>query len=446
MKFFKKKSTNTVAPPTPVVGTAGSLREFVYLDEVSVYSLTSAPDMPPPVSMSESASSTSGESLSGGIEGGAPLVGKASINSELNSSRTADLQVQRQFNIQSQFARLHGMYRPTFLLTVGGHDTKGKEATSLSDALVQLKKDQLAIPASELARGALAELRVSLRAHHTFDVSTFMRAVTGLAKRYPELLQIRDTTGFQTAMEAGEFLGELLEDLVPIEGQSTTHGIVADENGIVWIANMAALKTLWGTQVVAGPLRVVGVAETGSFWKDTRRILHAEAEFDVLGRVSRTGLQAEWTPVKMIDTFKRVVPSAAKGLIDAVDSLKYISNAVPASTAQANSVLLTAGESLNLKLAKNHGVAPLGLSPQFLAELVDDGSLEGQLAALRQVADSFYASHEGLERDEDQIGLLRQEAWQAAQSLATPTKLSIPNSEDEPDTPVLELEFIAMYW
>jgi len=117
MKFFKKKPTNTVDPPAAVIGTAGSLREFVYLDEVSVYSLTSAPDMPPPVSMSESADSTAGEVLAAQIEGGAPLVAKANISGELNSSRSSGLQVQRQFNIQSQFARLHGMYRPTFLLT-----------------------------------------------------------------------------------------------------------------------------------------------------------------------------------------------------------------------------------------------------------------------------------------------------------------------------------------
>ena len=30
MKFFKKKPTNTVDPPAAVIGTAGSLREFVY--------------------------------------------------------------------------------------------------------------------------------------------------------------------------------------------------------------------------------------------------------------------------------------------------------------------------------------------------------------------------------------------------------------------------------
>lgn len=445
MKFFKRKPTNTATPPAPVIGTAGSLREFVYLDEVSVYSLTSAPDMPPPVTMSESADSSVGEALSAQIEGGAPLVAKANLRGELNSSRSSGLQVQRQFNIQSQFARLHGMYRPTFLLTANAVDTEIKGATGLSDALMQLEEAQRAVRAANLTRGALAELRVSLRAHHTFDIAVFMRLMSGLVKKYPELLQIRDVSGIQTAMDAGEFLAELMEDLVPIEGRSTTHEIVTDADGTVWVADIAALNSIWDGQVITEQFRVVGVAETGSFWKDTRRVLHAEAEFDVLGRISRTGLQDEWTPVKMIDTFRRVIPSAANGLIAAVDGLKSITDETP-PTVEPAAALVVAGTKLNLDLANHHSVKGTGLSPEALASLLDEGTLEGKLAALNNVADEFYANHEELERDEDKVGVLRQEAWQSAQVL-----VSLPTGESsaeppEPTIPVLELEFIAMYW
>jgi hypothetical protein len=445
MKFFRKKPTNTVDPPAAVIGTAGSLREFVYLDEVSVYSLTSAPDMPPPVTMSESAATTAGEILAAQIEGGAPLVAKANMRGELNSSRSSGLQVHRQFNIQSQFARLHGMYRPTFLLTANALDTRTRDATSLSDALTQLEEAQRAIRAENLTRGALAELRVSLRAHHTFDITAFIRLVSGLVKKYPELLQIRDVSGIQTAMDAGEFLAELMEDLVPIEGRSTTHEIVTDADGNIWVADISALNSIWDGQVTTEPLRVVGVAETGSFWKDTRRILHAEAEFDVLGRISRTGLQDEWTPVKMIDTFRRVIPSAANGLIAAVDELKSITNETP-PTVEPAAALIVAGTKLNLDLANHHSVNGTALSPETLVSLLDDGTLEGKLAALNEVADEFYANHENLVRDEDKVGVLRQMAWQSAQVLVSLPAVESPAVPPEPETPVLELEFIAMYW
>ena len=445
MKFFKRKPTNTVDPPAPVIGTAGSLREFVYLDEVSVYSLTSAPDMPPPVTMSESAASTAGEVLATQIEGGAPLVAKANISGELTSSRSSGLQVQRQFNIQSQFARLHGMYRPTFVLTANALDTNIKAATSLSDALMQLEEAQRAIRAANLTRGALAELRVSLRAHHTFDITVFMRLMSGLVKKYPELLQIRDVSGIQTAMDAGEFLAELMEDLVPIEGRSTTHEIVTEADGNVWVADIAALNYIWDGQVTTEPLRVVGVAESGSFWKDTRRILHAEAEFDVLGRISRTGLQDKWTPVKMIDTFRRVIPSAANGLIAAVDELKNITEETP-PTVEPAAALIVAGTKLNFDLARHHSVKATALSPETLVSLLDDGTLEGKLGALNTVADEFYANHGDLDRDEDKVGVLRQNAWQSAQVLVSLPTDDTPAVPPEPDTPVLELEFIAMYW
>jgi hypothetical protein len=445
VKLFRKKVENSAIPPVPVVGTAGSLREFVYLDEVSVYSLTSAPDMPPPVTMSESADSTAGEVLVAQIEGGAPLVAKANVRGELNSSRSTGLQVQRQFNIQSQFARLHGMYRRTFLLTANALDAEIKAADSLGDALGKLEEVQRAIRATNLTRGALAELRVSLSAHHTFDITAFMRLMTGLVKKYPDLLQIRDVSGIQAAMDAGEFLAELMDDLVPIEGRSTTHEIVTDTDGNVWVADIAALNSIWDGHVPTAPLRVVGVAETGSFWKDTRRILHAEAEFDVLGRISRTGLQDEWTPVKMIDTFRRVIPSAANGLLAAVDELKSITDEAPPAIEPA-AALVVAGTKFNRDLANYHGVEATSLSPETLTSLLDDGTLEGKLAALNSVADEFYANHRHLDRDKDKVGVLRQEAWHSAEVLVSLPTDEGPALQREPDEPVLELEFIAMYW
>ncbi len=447
MKFFKSKAQNIVVPPEPIVGTAGSLREFVYLDEVSVYSLTSAPDMPPPVTMSESADTTSGEALTGQVEAGAPLVAKAHIGGELSSSRSRGRQVQRQFNIQSQFARLHGMYRPIFVLTANARegDAKAKSTTGLGDALVQLKADRRAVRAIELTRGALAETRVSLRAHHTFDVTAFIRIVADLFKKYPDLLGV-DAASLRTVMDGGEFLAELMDDLVPVEGRSTTHEIVTATDGEVWIVEIEAFHAIYDGPVTTEPLRVVGVAESNSFWKDTRRILHAEAEFDILGRVSRTGLQDEWTPVKMIDTFKRVVPSAASQLLEAVDKLKDVGGE---STAPAEPVapLVLAGTSLGLELAKEHGLSASGPSLEMLASLLgDDGTLEGRLAALNRVADTFYQSHVGLERDEDVVGRLRQRAWQSAQLVVAQPETETPTAPVEPVAPVLELEFIAMYW
>lgn len=444
MKLFKK-SRNVVTPPEPVTGTAGSLREFVYLDEISVYSLTSAPDMPPPVTMSESADSTTGEVMSGHIEGGAPIVAKANVSGELNSSRTRGLQIQRQFNIQSQFARLHGLYRPTFLMAAEGGELKSGKTSNLSDALRQLEVQHRAVRATDLTRGALTETRVSLRAHHTFDVTVFIRIMGGLFKKYPEFAEI-DPSMLQTVMDGGELLAELMEDLVPIEGRSTTHAIVTDTDGELWVAEVDAIGAIYDGDLTTDPLLVVGVAETNSFWKDTRRILHAEAEFDVLGRVSRTGLQDEWTPVKMVDTFKRIIPSVATGLIEAVENLKNFDEGSPL-TADPVVELVLAGTKLYDDLARHHQVSTSGLLPETLAAMVlESETLEGKLAALNKVADAFYAHHADLDRDEDTVGRLRQSAWRKAQEVVNLPEEKAESKQAPPATPVLELEFIAMYW
>jgi hypothetical protein len=65
---------------------------------------------------------------------------------------------------------------------------------------------------------------------------------------------------------------------------------------------------------------------------------------------------------------------------------------------------------------------------------------------LNTVADEFYANHGDLDRDEDKVGVLRQKAWQGAQVLVSLPTDESPAVPPEPDTPVLELEFIAMYW
>jgi hypothetical protein len=338
------------------------------------------------------------------------------------------------------------MYRPTFLLTANGSDRKANKASGLGDALKQLEAERRAISATGLHRGALAELRVSLRAHHMFDLTASIQVITRLVKRYPELLQIEDVSVLQPAMDGGEFLAELMEDLVPIEGRSTSHEIVTDPNGDVWVAEIGALKSIYDGQLLTEPLGVVGVAETSSFWKDTRRILHADAEFDVLGRISRSGLRDEWTPVKMIDTFRRVMPSVADGFIEAVDKVKHIGGETPRIT-QPATALVVAGTKFNLDLAHHHNVATAGPAPETLASLqFDNGTFEGRLVALNCVADAFYANHADLERDEDIVGILRQGAWESAQllvSLPTHESSTIP---PEPEPPVLELEFIAMYW
>lgn len=450
MNWFKKqKKTPVIAPPEPVTGTAGSLREFVYLDEVSVYSLTSAPDLPPPVTMSESATNTSGEALKTQVEAGAPGLGKVSAAGELNSGRTGGKEVQRQFNIQSQFARLHKMYRPTFLLTAGNDTaTRTKSSADLAEALNILEQDRRAVREADVIRGALTEIRIALRPHPLFDITAFTRTAGNLIQKYPGLLGIgSDVPKVAEGLQAGEFFAELMEDLVPIEGRATSYGVINDYDGGRWIVDLDCLKdTYSGDTIASEPLRVVGVAETDAFWKDTRRILHSDSDYDVLGRVARTGLQNEWTPIKVVDTFKRVIPSASTGLLAAVEQVRNIAREEKIGTVPGT-VLALAGTAFHQALADHHMVTVSGPSVSTLATLLAcDGDLKENLTALNRIADDFYEQNAEADRDSDVVAGLRQDAWRGAQVL---TDMPAERPELEiaaAPKPTIELEFIAMYW
>jgi hypothetical protein len=56
---------------------------------------------------------------------------------------------------------------------------------------------------------------------------------------------------------------------------------------------------------------VVGVAAHNLFWKDVRRVLFSHSTYRVLARISKSEIQNDWTPVKVVDVVKDVAPDFA---------------------------------------------------------------------------------------------------------------------------------------
>jgi len=71
------------------------------------------------------------------------------------------------------------------------------------------------------------------------------------------------------------------------------------------------LEQLGDAVVDVRRLQVVAVAEADLFWRDIRRVLFSGARYTVLARVSRDNIQTEWTPVKLVELLKDVVPDLA---------------------------------------------------------------------------------------------------------------------------------------
>lgn len=451
MSIFKKRRPKggalegTEGRPVARDAAAGALREFVYLDDVSVYSLTSAPDAPPPVSMSEVAESVENEALSGELQSGVPGVVKSRLAAELSSGRSNGLEMQRHFNIQSQFARLHRLYSDSFILVASDAALGDEHFDDLPSALEFLKGHRRAVEASSLQRGALAEVRVALRAHSMFDLSVFIQAAGGLIQRHPGLLPVPDPDAIRQLMDLGEFLNELMEDLVPIEGLATTYKVVQVADDAVWIVDIPALSAIFEGEVCSSPLRVVGVAQQRGFWKDTRQVLHSDAEFDVLGRVSRAGLQTEWSPVKLTDAFDRVIPGVGRSLREALETLKDL--AVSEAIDVEDHPLFSAARRTQADLADFHSVDVPDLPNELVKSLISPGpKLEEQLVLLRRVTESFYENHHSLEPNVDVAASIRQRALRAAQESSSEPDPNVERAGGDVSSPALELEFTAMYW
>lgn len=447
MRWFGRKKSAEAEGDAEVENSLDSLREFVYLDEVSVYSLTSSPDAPPPVAISESSKATRGtkRGASGGFT--AP-VAKSSFHAEFTSGTEAGTQIERQFNIQSQFARLRRTYGKTLQLSAASaSDSEQPTAGSLdlAAALDHLHGLQRAVPVGDLERGRLAELRISLGTHAVFDVATAIKSFGGLMAKYPELTGVGSVPKLREALEIGEFLNELLENLVPIEGSSTGYAVV-DAGDDRWVVDMAMLTGLLEHPVDSTPLHVVGVAERESFWKDTRRVLHTGAEYDVLGRVARAGVHDGWSPVKLLDSLARVHSESADALRVVLETFDTMTNAGMRTGTRSPNRLSAAADDLVTSLAAQHNLDTVDVPDALRHPFdVEDQSLETQLMALRAVSEGFYQHFTDLEPDYDMVGRLRQEAWRAAEASSEPAALQSSESDREPVL-YLELEFIAMYW
>ena len=110
-------------------------------------------------------------------------------------------------------------------------------------------------------------------------------------------------------------LGKLLAGLVPVRGVVVDFEVV-DIEGREMLVHRSLLNQL-SPAPVTRPLQVVGVAEAALFWRDLRRVLFDGSQFRLLARLNRDGLQASWTPVKLVDVLRGVVPEFATVMDDA---------------------------------------------------------------------------------------------------------------------------------
>jgi len=284
----------------------GHLREFVYLDEVSVYSLIASRKgaVPAEINESESALIRTETAAKAGANTG---VAKGEVSSSLEAQQSSGTQVVRKALVQSTFKELFDLERPNLPLHV---DQTSESPPPLKDAAALLHHASTAssvwaTPARELRRGTLLEFEVELEAEGIFRMNAIMNAFFEIVDENPKLLGSASLPNLVDSYMTNQLLERLLVGLVPIRGRAVDYrSVMVDSTEL--IVHRAVLDGMGDCGLTVRPLYVVGVTERDLFWRDIRRVLFSHSRYSVLCRLGRDGPQSSWTPVKLVDVLKEV--------------------------------------------------------------------------------------------------------------------------------------------
>jgi hypothetical protein len=437
------------------------LREFVYLDDVSVYSLVASRKGPIATDYRDTASTLLRSEIEG-TAGVAAGLAKSEVSARVESSQTNELQIVRKAIIQSTFRELYEAEKgklPLSARDVGHLPEPPRDIVELSRVSSRPEAHGWLIEADELKRGQLIEIEVELQAEDIFGFSTTVSSVLEMIQD-SELLSAAGPQDTRQIIAVNQILQRLLVGLIPLRGRAAHHTSVVIE-GREFLAHERLLSKVKG-DIETRPLFIVGVAEEQLFWKDIRRVLFGRSRYVVLCRLGKDGLQTQWSPVKLVDVLRDVAPELANGIDEAVQSLRTFisSGAEPISAMDARSPgMRQALSSYGVAVAARYGqqctIDELNSSGPFSDEcIVNSEPLEARRQAFRAVTD-YVAARFGIEVDPQVATELRQRALEEAGLWPFPgstvvesrpaggvnTQLAGPT-----DGRYLDAEIVAIYW
>lgn len=299
--FFKRTKSKTTS--------AGILREFIYLDDVSVHSLLASKRGPVDIEYLDTLSNTRQSEIEGGINVNSGLMG-AETKARRFDTQSHGTQVTRKSIIQALFKQLYDQEKESLIIYPTQEAQKllaGK--VSLNDMkrdLLKLEADGLIIDPSKLKRGQLFEIELQLEADMVFRISTVISVFREIIEENSELFGNFDLFDISAIKSIDKVLEKILVGLIPIRGLALDYRILTIDNK-EWIVHQQYLSQL-ADNLPSIPLYVVGVTEQRLFWKDIRRLLFAKSRYSALCRLSLDGLRHTWSPMKIVNLIDSVVP------------------------------------------------------------------------------------------------------------------------------------------
>jgi len=271
-RLFKRKIATDETP----------IREFVYLDEVSVESLLASVDGEVLVQRTTS-ESRSTESGFGGTLGANTPFGKASFAPTLKKTRGNEVQELRKSVAQSAFARFRNRNFHRFVIRpLKARVPKYVQRRLLKHDPKALRKYGQGLPLRDLRRGDLLEIDATIAAADIFKARTAISAITDVVDANPAFLttELRDQLGLAKPLIS--LIDSLNGDAIPVRGESTTIA-TTEIGGEPWLVSAGTVIGSAGETVTLD-----SQAFARWFWGDVGRILFRPARYKMLCRVLST--------------------------------------------------------------------------------------------------------------------------------------------------------------
>lgn len=447
-RWLRRKQRQGPNVGIPQAGTgAPPLREFIYLDEVSLRSLLSSQKGGVIDTTSEQSVAADQAELGGALGVNAPMLAKAEITSRYQTSNSSTLQTSRKATVQSWFREFHNLTN----LRILEPQANVEPVHDVSD-ICALENPSISIKTDKLRRGELVEFRVRLTADPVFRFGTLMTEFSDMVDETPVFFAADNTFAVLSQMNpVNRILQRLLAGLIPIRAEALDY-VVINLNDAEYVVHRDALAKV---EIETYPLEIVGVTEHLAYWKDIRRVLFSEAEFTMLCRVARNGLQSTWTPVKLAELFLPFAPDLVEQLNVASRSSVHGSGGISVNT---NELLL--GEALRAYMTEvlREMGKELGEDQQYSVEeeiralLTRAGSVSGQRSAFLALR-NFLSKVTDMQIDAT-VDLNLRESARTSTGLPLFPALSqgmttivggVPAPPME-ESKLLDVEVVAIYW
>jgi hypothetical protein len=438
MDWFRRRKE---LQPALLPQVRDQLREFIYLDTVSVYSLLASRTGAIPEEAKASAEGSVDVDASGKASKNLlVLQGEASVGASYR--RSTGSEILSKFNVQASFKQLVDLETDRLYLCGGSIGDKGPlTAVQLAAQSQQLARDRLLLAEDELARGKLVEVDVELDVEPLYRMMTVFSGMMGMLSSSPEMFENSLSGQLEQGRAVEVALRSLLGGLVPIRAR------VPDYVGITVGGAFSLIhKDLLAPaeRHEAHPVNVVGVAEESLFWKDLRRVLFSGGRYRVLARLAAHGLQESWNPLKLAHVLETFAPDLGATMNEL--SLQALESTPKAKADKAPAFMQAPLRALLEVLKGKYPVAEAALeSATAVVQRYErvPFSLETWRPSSKEVADTLLGTGGSVSANE--LATLRSEVLAKVEGRDRALG-SQKGGEHRGSERFLDCEIVAMYW